>query len=107
MGAFYAAESWQCGPLREAAGWGTGVFLDALRGAQVWLKLREKRLRVAGETGAPTPVRAASWLHFALEGAPLNPHPSSLTLVPPSSPDLREKLDPLVLQELLVLEVPR
>lgn len=38
MGAFLAAESWRCAPLREAEGWGTGVFLDALRRMQVWLK---------------------------------------------------------------------
>ena len=46
-------------------------------------------------------------MHFALEGPPLNPHPSSLAFVPIPRPDLREKLDPLVLLELLVLEVPR
>lgn len=54
MGAFLAAESWRCAPVREAEGWGTGVFLDALRRMQVWLKQRENRLWVAGETGAPT-----------------------------------------------------
>lgn len=34
----------------------------------------------------PPAVRAASWVHFALEGPPLNPHPSSLAFVPPPQP---------------------
>lgn len=72
-----------------------------------WLKLREKRLRVAGETGAPTHHQGCFLGALCSGRAPSDPHPSSLTLVPPSSPDLREKLDPLVLRELLVLEVPR
>lgn len=47
----------------------------------------------------------ASCMHLALEGPYPDPHPLSMALVPP--PHLREKLDPPVLQELLVLAAPR
>lgn len=67
--------------MREAEGWGTGVFLSALRRVQVWLKQRENRL--LGRPEPPPTVRAASRVHFALQGPPLNPHPSSLAFVLP------------------------
>lgn len=63
-----------------------------------------------GDQSPRPPVRAL-WMHFALEGPPLKLQPSSLAFVHPPPPHLlthfREKLDLLVLQELLVLAAPR
>lgn len=67
--------------------------------------------RVGGETRAPVPPSGLSGCTLLWKGplSPYIPHPWLLSTAPPPHPltHFREKLDLLVLQELLVLAVPR